>query len=358
MMETIMSTTTSQSTVARWYFIILALLVAYVYWQIISPYFLVLVTAAIVAVVVSPLEDYFRRLFRSAKLSSALMVLLVFVAIVGPVTTVIAVMGQQFNSLVSSTVADPEWRDNFSFSDLPFVDRLPGPVQAEIVAQDPTQVLDSIATWIQDHLANIFSSSAAFIFRALIFFICLFFFLLDREKIYAQMLELSPLKDSVDRSIVARMVETVRGVVFGALIVSIIQGIVAGIGLTLFGVPGAILWAAFIVIAAQIPILGTGTVMVPAVLYLFFTGHEGAAIGLAIWGVTAVGLIDNILSPLIVGRRTRMHALLILLSILGGLEFFGPIGFIMGPTVLAAFLVVIELYKAGILEKGKSLSIV
>ncbi|NBX51902.1 AI-2E family transporter [bacterium] len=97
--------------------------------------------------------------------------------------------------------------------------------------------------------------------------------------------------------------------------------------------------------------LGTSVIMIPAVLYLFITGEAGSAIGLALWAGVAVGLVDNLLQPFIVGGRTHMHALLILLSILGGLEFFGPIGFILGPTILAALLVILEMYKGGYLER-------
>jgi predicted PurR-regulated permease PerM len=149
------------------------------------------------------------------------------------------------------------------------------------------------------------------------------------------------------------MIATVRGVVFGSLIIAMIQGVVAAVGLTLFGVPGALIWAGLVVIAAQVPMLGTSVIMLPAVGYLFLTGNTTQGIGLLVWSLVAVGLVDNILQPFIVGGRTRMHALLILLSMLGGLNVFGPIGFIFGPTILAAFLVMIELYRSGILEKDR-----
>ena len=117
----------------------------------------------------------------------------------------------------------------------------------------------------------------------------------------------------------------------------------------------AMLWASMVVIAAQIPMIGTSVVMLPAVAYLFVVGDSGSGIGLLVWSVLVVSTVDNVLKPYVVGGKTRMHGLLILVSMLGGLQAFGPIGFILGPTILAAFLVVIELYKAGILDhKGKA----
>jgi predicted PurR-regulated permease PerM len=345
-------TNVSHAVVARWFFILLATAIGYLYWQIISPYIIVLITAAIAAVIVTPLEKRIRARVKSPKVSAVLVLLILLVAVIGPLATIAGVIGGQVNDIASRTIANEEWRENFDYRDLGIVERLPEPVRGQVMAYDPSELWEAGFGWIQVHLGTIFSSGAAAVFKTFIFFICLFFFLVERERIYKEMLELSPLKDAVDRSIVTRMVETVRGVVFGAMIVAIVQSIIAAVGLTIFGVPGALIWASLVIISAQIPVLGNAIVMGPAVAYLFVTGHEGSAIGLAIWAAVAVGLVDNLLSPIIVGKRTRMHALLILLSILGGLEFFGPIGFILGPTVLAALLVLVELYKAGILEKG------
>ncbi len=348
----------SHTVVARWFFLILAMATVYLYWQIISPYIIVLITAAIAAVIIAPLESRLRRLVRNAKLSTIMVLVMVLVAIVGPLVAIGTIMAEQANQIATATVTNPEWLKAFDYRELTITQTLPEPLRNLVLSQDPRELVDAGLVWIQANIGSLFSSGAAVVFKTFIFFICLFFFLLDRERIYKEMLALSPLRDAVDRSIVHRMVETVRGVVFGAMIVAITQAIVAAVGLTIFGVPGALIWASLIIITAQIPVLGNALVMGPAVAYLFLTGHESSALGLAIWAAVAVGLIDNLLSPIIVGKRTRMHALLILLSILGGLEFFGPIGFILGPTVLAALLVIIELYKAGILEKGVSSSVV
>ena len=342
----------SHSVVTRWFFLLLATGILYLYGNIIAPYAIVLATAAIAAVIVTPIEIRIRKRVKNPKVSGVIMLLLILIAIVGPLVAVGAVMVQQANDIAAQTIASPEWRESFDYRELSIFNHVPESVREQIFSEDPGQLLDAGFVWIQDHIGAIFSGGAELVFKTFIFFVCLFFFLVDRERIYAAALELSPLKDVVDRSIVTRMVETIRGVVFGALIVAIVQAIIAAIGLTIFGVPGALLWASLIMITAQIPIVGNTIIMGPAVIYLFLTGHEGAAIGLLVWSVVAVGLVDNLLSPLIVGSRTRMHALLILLSILGGLEYFGPIGFILGPTILAALLVIIELYKAGILERG------
>lgn len=344
-----LAATSRHETVARWFFVLVSVGLAYIFWKIVEPFALVLITAAVMAVILTPFERWLRRKVGNAKVSSLITLLLVLLVIVGPLTAAGYIMVNQAVDLAENV--DGQWVENFRFEDLPFYQNLPGFLQAQLSSIDIAALFVGLQTWVKDHIGVIFSSSASFVFNAFIFFICFFYFILEREKIVAEALELSPFKDRTDRSILARMSNTVRAVVIGSLIVALVQGVMAAIGMTIFNVPGALIWAGLVVIAAQVPMVGTAAVMIPVILYLFLSGNTGDGIGLTIWSVVVVGTIDNVLAPFVVEGRTRMHALLILLSILGGLQFFGPIGFIVGPTVLAAFLALIELYRAGVLEK-------
>lgn len=346
-----MTKASEHAGIARWFFIFLFLGVGVLFWKVIEPFAMVLMTAAIVAIIITPVERHVRHWVGHPKVSAVIMLALVLSAVVLPLVTIALLTANQAVELVQNTLADPEWLQSFDLRSLPFVQALPEVLITQILAIDITEVLRNIATWIVRNIGTIFASSADIIFKTFIFFVSLYFFLVDREKIHAELLLLSPLRDSIDENITKRLVATVRGVVFGSLIIAVIQGIIAAIGLTLFGVPAPFIWAGLVVIAAQVPMLGTSVIMLPAVAYLALSGHVPQAVGLLIWSMVAVGLVDNLLQPIVVGSRTRMHALLILLSMLGGLNAFGPIGFIFGPTILAGFLVMIELYRSGVLEK-------
>lgn len=337
--------------IARWFFLFLALGIAVLFWRVMSPYLIVLATAGIVAIIVSPLDRKLRKFFKHPKLTAFVIVALLFFVVVGPLTTAAVLMTREALDLVKGTVGNPEWRATFDLATQPAFQALPDIFQERLASIDVQSVITSLASWASLHLGSVASASASFVFKTFIFFICVYYLLIDRERMFKAAMNLSPFKDEVDRSIVHRLVETVRGVIFGSLIVALVQAVLAWIGLSLFGVPGALIWASLIIIASQIPMLGTATIMVPAIIFLFVTGQVPAAIGLILWSLVVVGLVDNMLYPLVVGNRTQMHALLILLTMLGGLELFGPIGFILGPTVLAGVLVILELYKAGILEK-------
>jgi predicted PurR-regulated permease PerM len=134
-------------------------------------------------------------------------------------------------------------------------------------------------------------------------------------------------------------------VVKGSFLTALVQGVIATIGFFIFGVPVPLLWGLFTVLAALVPTIGTALSLVPAVIYLLVTGETGNAIGLAIWGAVAVGLVDNFVGPKIVGSRTQLHPVLVLLSVLGGIQVFGLLGFLIGPIVMAIFVALIDMYR-------------
>jgi len=155
---------------------------------------------------------------------------------------------------------------------------------------------------------------------------------------------LSPLTDTNDALILKRLASAVRSVAVGTVSIAILQGVLTAIGLTIFGFDRAILWGCFAAFGALIPGVGTTVVFVPAIAFLIYNGSNLSAIALTVWGVLAVGLIDNLLGPYVMSRGNTMHPFFLLLSVLGGISLFGPIGFILGPVILSLFLVFLELY--------------
>ncbi len=341
----------SQDWISRWFFLLMSGAMAYVLFNIFSPFALTLLAAGIVAILVSPFEAFLRGRIGHERISTIIVLLMIFFIVVGPLATAAVVALNQAIGITQWILENPTWMESLIHGTNTYLSTLPPIIQRLLASTDVSAIIQAIAEWVRAHGTSLFSAGAGWVVKLFIFFICLYFFLIDREKIIAEVIAVSPLKTSIDRSILGRMVETIRGVVFGSLIIACIQGVVAGIGLAIFGVPAPLIWAGLVVIAAQIPMLGTATVMFPAIGYLLLTGNIGAALGLTAWAMLAVGLVDNVIQPFVVGERTRMHALLILLSMLGGLQYFGPMGFILGPTVLATFLVLLEMYKSGFLVK-------
>ncbi|MCX6702750.1 MAG: AI-2E family transporter [Candidatus Wolfebacteria bacterium] len=153
-----------------------------------------------------------------------------------------------------------------------------------------------------------------------------------------------PLSAHHSEEIYSRMESAVNSVIRGAIVIAIIQGITAGIGFMIFGVPNAVFWGALTCFAALVPTIGTALVVFPAAAYLLLHGAMWSGLGLIIWGLLVAGLIDNFLSPQLTKKGVGAHPFLVLLSVLGGITVMGPIGFLAGPLILSFLVALLGIY--------------
>ncbi len=209
-----------------------------------------------------------------------------------------------------------------------------------------TRYVQNTLEWAFANLDTIFSSFVKFGFEIFIMLFALFYMLRDGGKLKRDTILLSPLSDDYDEKIFSKLRQAIRSVVVGSLAVSLIQGIITGIGFYIFGVPNPSLWGSAAVITALIPGIGTSIVVVPGILYLFFTSTHLYALGLLIWSVLSITFVDNYIGPMLVNRGVNVHPFLILLSVMGGLAYFGPIGYIAGPLIVALLFALLEIYKS------------
>jgi len=216
----------------------------------------------------------------------------------------------------------------------------------------PTNIIGSLNTFISNVVAHFFSQFGDFILNLpllilkvfVAFFI--FFYALRDGKIAAEYIKtLSPLKKEDTQKFFQQFKEVTKAVIIGQIIVGIMQGIVAGVGYFIFGIPNALLLTLLTILAAIIPIIGPWLVWIPIVVYLLTIGKTTTALGLLIYGTILVGGIDNLIRPFIVSRRTQLNSAIVLVGMIGGLFVFGLIGLIIGPLVLAYVILVLEIYK-------------
>jgi predicted PurR-regulated permease PerM len=147
-------------------------------------------------------------------------------------------------------------------------------------------------------------------------------------------------KDRLEKQTKDMIVSTI----YGGVVVALIQGSVGGMVFWALGLSAPVLWGAAIFIMSFIPMLGTFSIWGPAALYLFLTGEMAKGLILSLVGAFVISTVDNILKPIIISSRTRMHTLLIFFSVLGGINLFGILGLIMGPLTLALFITVFEIF--------------
>lgn len=171
-----------------------------------------------------------------------------------------------------------------------------------------------------------------------------FFLLRDGRRILRTVQTAAPLRRDQGRAVLTRFITVVRATIKGSLVVAVVQGTLGGIVFTIVGVEPALLWGVAMAFMSLLPAIGTGLIWVPVAIYLLATGAVWSGLFVVFCGLFVIGLVDNLLRPILVGREARMPDWLAFLSTLGGLQLFGFNGFILGPAAAALFLSVWELY--------------
>ena len=314
---------------------------------IFKPFLYALTLAIIFATVFRPLYKKILTVTRDRKGFSALLATIsVFVVVVAPLTFLGIQILKEATELYSSLTISGGTTDlSRSIGDMIQNLKRLSPVPIEF-SVDVNQYLKQGLSWLLQHLGPLFANVAKAMMSVFIFLIALYYLFKDGYKLKTVIIALSPLQDIHDETIFNKLTLAINSVIKGNLIVALVQGILTAVGFTIFGVPNATLWGSVAAIAALIPGIGTALVLLPAILYLYFSGETLFSAGLLLWGITAVGLIDNFLGPKLSSRGMRLHPFLILLSILGGISFFGPLGFLLGPLVLSLLFALLEIYFA------------
>lgn len=329
------------------FYFLLALLIATLVlsFYVLRPFISVFILAVIFTVIFQPIyRKILKYCFNREGLAAFLTVIIIAVIILTPLTFLAVRILQESRDLYVSLLENGG-KDNFInvFNGLleNFRHYFLLPAAFSI---DFSQYLKEGLSWLLNNLGALFSNLASILVACFVFLISLYYMLKDGHKIKRAVIKYSPLADTDDEMILNKLELAIGSVVKGNFAIAFMQGFLTAIGFTIFGVPNAILWGTAASIASLIPTVGTSLVFVPAIILMFVTGHLFSAIGLLLWGMLAVGLVDNFFGPKLIGRGMKLHPLLVLFSVFGGLIFFGPIGFILGPVILSLLFALMHIY--------------
>lgn len=191
----------------------------------------------------------------------------------------------------------------------------------------------------------VLSGVSEFAMTTLITFFLLYFFLRDKWNILHALQSLVPLAPAETAQVTQKMRDMIAAVVYGTLTVAFVQGILGGVMFWILDLPAPLLWAAVMALVAVLPLFGAALVWVPAALWLLANAEWEKALILALWGSIVIGLIDNILLPLLMKNRVAMHTVPVFIAAMGGLFAFGATGIVLGPLVLALAFALIEVWR-------------
>lgn len=348
----------SQKTTQLTFFVVLTILLLVLLFFILKPYFGVIFIAAVFAVSFYPLYKRLVNKFGDKENLAALAtatIILFFVII--PIAIISTLLLKEAVDLYNSMALGSNSQNLISQANALF-NRLssvlpPGVIDTEVNFESYTR---GILDWIIGNFGSISAAIFGGILNFILMLVSLHYLFVYGDKIKAGLKIWSPLPDKYDEDFIQTLKASIDAVLKGRILVSIAQGIFIGIGFVIFGVGSPVLWGFVGGVASLVPILGTSVVTVPAIAYLFLSNQIGAGIGLLIWAAVAVGLVDNFMSVIFLKDKIKVHPLIVLFSILGGVEVLGLIGFLVGPVVVSAFIALMKIYPFVMSNKNQPVS--
>ena len=305
---------------------------------ILEPYLTLLAVAAAMAVLFYPVYEKIRMKMKRNNLAAVLTIVIALLIVFVPLIFFGSMALHEATILYAEIDNNNYFSQSVNFLESEIEKYFPG----SNISLD-TYIIQGL-TWTAQNVVNVFAGVTQTIFSFVIGIIAFYYFLTDGKTFMGKVMARSPLPKSSNKEITSKLTNSVNSIIKGSLIIALIQGFLTGIGFALFGVPNPALWGSIAAVTSLIPGVGTAIITIPAVIFLVAQERYMASIALLIWGATAVGLIDNFLGPKLVGRGAKIHPFLILISALGGLNFFGPMGFLLGPLIISLLLTLGELY--------------
>ncbi|HEX2542031.1 MAG TPA: AI-2E family transporter [Caldimonas sp.] len=297
------------------------------------PLFAPLLWAGVLAVMARPWHRWVERRVRHRSLAAGIVTAAVALLVALPVAFVASEMLVEATDAAArfrSGEAERLWQE--------FLSRHPQ-VHAVVTALerrvDVKGVTGDATTWVASALRRLLTGSLAAATGWLIMCFILFFFLRDHRAVLAALHRYLPLADGEVREILRTADDTIHATVWGTLGIALLQGVLGGLVFWWLGIPAPVLWGAVMALLSVLPVLGAAIVWLPVAAYLALQGNWVDAVTLAVFGTVVIGLVDNLVYPLIVKGRIRMHAVPVFVSIIGGLIVFGASGLILGPLLLA-----------------------
>ncbi|HET7680971.1 MAG TPA: AI-2E family transporter [Xanthobacteraceae bacterium] len=214
-------------------------------------------------------------------------------------------------------------------------------------------ILGNVASWLSNVGALFVRDSVMQLISVLLTFYLLFYFLRDRHVALGALRSLSPLAEKEMDHLFGRVADTIHATFYGTLVVAAVQGALGGVIFWWLDLPAPLLWGVVMGLLAIIPVFGAFVVWIPVAIFLALSGSWDKALILTAWGAGVVGTIDNILYPMLVGSRLKMHTVLAFISLVGGLIVFGPAGLIVGPVAVSITLLLLEIVQARITSRNE-----
>jgi len=328
---------------------VLVVFISALFLTMIRKFLMTIFLAGIFSALAFPMFNQFRRWFkgRRAPASGLTIVIILFVILLplgglfGIVTSQAIKVGAGVKPWIENQIAQP---DEFveKISKLPYAENVIE--HREFILKKAGETVGWVSTYFINQLSSFTFGTINFVFMLFVLLYTMFFLLMDGDKLLYKILYYLPLEDHDEHRILEKFTSVSRATLKGTAVIGVLQGSLSGIAFAVVGIPSAVFWGTIMTVLSIIPGIGTALVWIPATLILAGSGHGYKAAGLAVFCAVVVGSLDNILRPILVGKDTRMHELMIFFGTLGGIFLFGVPGIIIGPIIAALFVTIWDIY--------------
>ena len=328
-------------------------------FYITKPFLPALITGAIIAYLSYPLYEKILRHIKNKNLASLVVTIFIILLFTVPSIIVLGLVSKEAYSTYT-TLNQHNLGTNFLRIICKDEDWLACKTTKSFIGFLPEDDLDyylqasikNITGFIIENVSKFLATIPSFLLNFFVMIFVIYYLLKDGESIGKRIKNILPLKELHKQNVLDRFHDITYAVFYGNISIAILQGIFGGMGFLILGIPSPILWGFVMMLFALIPYFGTAIVWLPAALNLIFIGYlqndSSATIRgviLIIYGIFVISSIDNFLKPKLIGLKAKVHPILVLLGVLGGLNLFGFIGLILGPVMLALLMTFVDIYE-------------
>ena len=293
----------------------------------------------ILALVLFPLQKRFVKILKKETLSSLVICILFMILIAVPLWFLLPVLVKEsLNLFLNSHSIDLLTPLKELFPSLLSSDQFAteiGSALSSFVTKFTSSIMNSLSNWLVNF--------PTLVFQFIVFLFAMFFALRDGERFVVYIKSIMPFSKKVEEKILKSSKDITFSVFYGQIILGVLEGLIMGAAFYIAGLDNAFLLMIFACIAGVFPVIGTSVIWIPVAVWLAFQGNFIGLIPIVLFG--AITFILEIVKPLIVSRRTKIHSAIILIGMIGGILFFGIIGVILGPLILSYLLIVLEVYR-------------
>ena len=335
------------------FFVLLLLVVSLGFLWVLSPFYGAVFWGAVFAIVFAPLHARLLRAMPTRRtLTAALALLFILLLVIFPLALLSALLVQEAG-LVIQRLQTGELSFSLYFQQI--YDALPswvsglltrfGLTDMGLVQERITLSLTQGSQFFAAQALSIGQNTFDFLMSFFIMLYLLFFFLRDGSALGRRMMDTLPLEGDIKRDLSGKFITVIRATVKGNIVVAMVQGALGGLIFWILDIHAPVLWGTLMAFLSLVPAIGAAIVWLPVAIYFLATGAVLNGLLLAAFGVLVIGLVDNVLRPLLVGKDTKLPDYVVLMSTIGGMALFGLNGFVIGPVIAAMFIAAWDLFS-------------